>query len=971
MFRALDLFCGAGGATHGMQQAGFHVTGVDIRPQPRYCGDSFVRWDALEYGDVAGCFDFIWASPPCQAHTSLNGMHNAKEHADLIPQTRWLLKESGRPYVIENVEGAPLRNPFTLCGTMFGLGTECGVELHRHRIFEANFRRDAARLQPHGRTRHRRLWRPLPESQAQGRSQSRGQGLYCDRRAACDANRLDDRQRTISGNPPSLLKMDSRTVAGAAMTSPFSRVGAKLVDQQYSVIPVLPQSKRPGSFSQGRWWGDLDWNRFCARRPTDIELGIWNTWPDAGVCVALGPASGNLIALDIDTDDGKIIAAIESVIEPSPVQKMGKKGRTLFYRSSGNVASCAFNVLGGRVLDLLSNGKQSLLPPTVHPDTGQPYVWLTMATLEDTTVDRLPMLPDDIAARLGVALAPFGYTSPVTRPPIDGDGGIWREVNDAALRRLDDWVPALGIDAKRGHDGRWRGRAIWKQAEHANVGFSAQGIKDWGADSGHTALDVVMLAHGVDFPTAEKWLRERLGFKELAPVRFTFRKAPAEPVFVEVPKPTITANLPKVDPWDHKVAGGLLEQTARWIYDSSFVPSRELSLLASIGVMAAFMGRRYVGPTGLGTSLYLIGLGSTGSGKDGPLSGIQNLLDGGMRHWLGSGDIASDSVLEKRLRTRPSCVYALDEIGALLQENSRKGAAAHHAGRRKTLLELYSKAKVGGVWSGKDRAGDEVLSSDCPLYMPCMSIFGVSTPEEFFKGITQQNLRDGLLNRLTVIHVPPCERRDKFLPQADVPRSLLNSFDRALEIWRPDGKPLPRSYINATMKPIIQRVEFADQEASDRADKVWEWQQDYIVNQPGSDGYIRRGYEQALKIAMIRAVSRDFSSPSVMVEDVDFADAIVSKSVEMLSNGMKDYRSDSEFEENWKLLLRHVDETPKGLTDSQLTHRAGVGKIEPRRLKDATEYLTRTGRWEHRKTGKRGGRYFSTGGRVMKEDDDG
>ena len=137
-----------------------------------------------------------------------------------------------------------------------------------------------------------------------------------------------------------------------------------------------------------------------------------------------------------------------------------------------------------------------------------------MATLEDTTVDRLPMLPDDISARLGAVLAEHSYTAPVERPPVDGDGGIWREVNDAALRRLDDWVPALGIDAKRGHDGRWRGRAIWKQAENANVGFSAQGIKDWGADSGHTALDVVMLAHGSDFPTAEKWLRERLGFKE-------------------------------------------------------------------------------------------------------------------------------------------------------------------------------------------------------------------------------------------------------------------------------------------------------------------------------------------------------------------------------------------------------------------------------------------------------------------------
>jgi DNA (cytosine-5)-methyltransferase 1 len=136
--RLLDLFCGAGGASMGYHRAGFEVVGVDAAPQPRY-PFAFIRADALALSPafVRG-FDAIHASPPCQAHTALKTMHNAREHADLVPASRTLLQQSGRPWIMENVVGAPLVNPTTLCGTMFGLGVE-DAELRRHRIFETSF----------------------------------------------------------------------------------------------------------------------------------------------------------------------------------------------------------------------------------------------------------------------------------------------------------------------------------------------------------------------------------------------------------------------------------------------------------------------------------------------------------------------------------------------------------------------------------------------------------------------------------------------------------------------------------------------------------------------------------------------------------------------------------------------------------------------------------------------------------------
>lgn len=136
--RILDLFCGAGGAGMGYFQAGFDVVGVDIKPQPRY-PFPFIQMDCLALDQrFIRSFDAIHASPPCQAHTSMKTMHNAKDHLDLVPETRALLIASGLEYVIENVVGAPLLNPTTLCGTMFGLGVE-DAELRRHRLFESSF----------------------------------------------------------------------------------------------------------------------------------------------------------------------------------------------------------------------------------------------------------------------------------------------------------------------------------------------------------------------------------------------------------------------------------------------------------------------------------------------------------------------------------------------------------------------------------------------------------------------------------------------------------------------------------------------------------------------------------------------------------------------------------------------------------------------------------------------------------------
>lgn len=139
-YKLLDLFCKAGGAAEGYHRAGFDITGVDIEPQPNYPFE-FVQMDAIEFLRIHDLseFDAIHASPPCQAHTRARLLSKARnggkypDHPDFIPQTREILRKIGKPYIIENVAGAPLENPISLSGSQFK-----NLYTQRKRLFESN-----------------------------------------------------------------------------------------------------------------------------------------------------------------------------------------------------------------------------------------------------------------------------------------------------------------------------------------------------------------------------------------------------------------------------------------------------------------------------------------------------------------------------------------------------------------------------------------------------------------------------------------------------------------------------------------------------------------------------------------------------------------------------------------------------------------------------------------------------------------
>jgi Bifunctional DNA primase/polymerase, N-terminal len=241
---------------------------------------------------------------------------------------------------------------------------------------------------------------------------------------------------------------------------PYAEHADRLLERGYAPLPIPPGSKKPGYYVAGMWIGLANWQkRFNSGVPSDIERRRWAA-NGAGVGV-LGGYRG-LVGVDIDTDD-EIAETILAVLPSSPVRTRGARGQTLFFHGPG-IRSQSFDINGRRICDLIAAGRQTVLPPTIHPGTGKPYQWTGIESLEDLEPEDLPELQFDIAERIGAALGPFGWRAePAPHAGADGDAETpFRSLNDTALARLDAWVPALNLCRCRRARGGYEAVPAWR-----------------------------------------------------------------------------------------------------------------------------------------------------------------------------------------------------------------------------------------------------------------------------------------------------------------------------------------------------------------------------------------------------------------------------------------------------------------------------------------------------------------------------
>jgi len=189
------------------------------------------------------------------------------------------------------------------------------------------------------------------------------------------------------------LVNDNRSIGDAECVQGYCTHASLYIDKGFSVIPEKRGMKSPCIKA---------WTDFAHKLPTESEVSSFcRNFPDAGISVLTGKISG-IVALDIDEVRPEILKLIMPLLPASPCVKKGAKGETRFFRFNHEGSdNLKFN--GEMVIEVLSTGKKTHIPPSLHP-SGVNYKWTGEQELLDVDVNTLPILPPTLLSHLGSLL---------------------------------------------------------------------------------------------------------------------------------------------------------------------------------------------------------------------------------------------------------------------------------------------------------------------------------------------------------------------------------------------------------------------------------------------------------------------------------------------------------------------------------------------------------------------------------------
>ena len=376
---------------------------------------------------------------------------------------------------------------------------------------------------------------------------------------------------------------------------------------------------------------------------------------------------------------------------------------------------------------------------------------------------------------------------------------------------------------------------------------------------------------------------------------------------------------------------GVLGEVAAYIDEASATATEAGALAVALPVLGAVMGRAFATPSNLRTNILSVALGGSGSGKTSLVNPAKELLRlAGVPEVIGQDRIASGSGLLRMLTVEPRRVCFLDEFGHLLQQIGAPGAGIHSRQILTELTKLYSDA--GTLYTGTAYAGREPEPIDCPH----LCLFGMATPEQFWRAFGSSSLEDGSIARFLVFPIGAARIKDpdlRFQHQAVAAVKAVVEAIRGL-VRGNLGRP---SLLTVDFDERADAARLALQETMQACAQYAE-----LNSVRGAPAILRRVAENAQRIALISAVGRNPGAPVIEMRDFDIGHALARWSATTMIHNIASHIADNQTERDVNDVERFICEAgDRGRTWREVQRK--FRRVKARDLKEIYESLEREG----------------------------
>lgn len=687
----------------------------------------------------------------------------------------------------------------------------------------------------------------------------------------------------------------------------YAEFAAKYHESGYNVIPLKGGEKRP--FLN-------EWTKFCHSPIDPMQLDSWiDQWPNANIGICLGSAS-NVIGIDFDHDVDGLQEQLQALIPPSPVRKVGQKGFTAFYRYNGEPPK-KWAKDGKMVIELLSTGNQTVLPPSIHPDTHQPYKWLSEDNLLDIDAKDLPRLPEDIIQQIDRVM---GYDhTPQRKPSMTGLKNPL-EIDVREIEEILGFIPSheysvwLHIGMALHKDLGDKGMDIWDAWSRKASNYHAQAINDKWRSFGRYNGNNIGIGTIYHYGTTYGWINPH--HEELFPHGLPdIKVSPVASSAAPVPIDQLSFPRELLD------APNLIGRIMRWIDSTAIRRQPILSLAASICAVGTIMGHRFRSETNLRTNFMCLGIAESASGKEHARSCIDSLYRYcGLEHYI-LGEFGSEPGVLTAVHRNNGIGFALmDEIGRELKTLASNRTGGHEMRILTTLMKLWSNA--GSTYRGKEYVNHDGSMNRKDIVQPCLSIYGTTVPKRLYDSLTSDEAVDGFLARWLLFvsdDISPALQAggDIYTPPQNIIDEIKEIQERPVYAPQTDVKN-----INPSPQPSPMVIPFTS-EAKDVLDNFGRYVDEERIKSIKSANNCAplwgRAREHAIKLALVaHEVNCGVIDATVMKWAVDLITHTTMLAAHVVTTNVSDTQHEAILKRVSNIINQHYKINQKGIRHRQL-----------------------------------------------------